>query len=1111
MLPLAMIFAAVLIAARPAPASADEGVEYFEKHVRPVLAEHCYECHSVERQRGGLRLDSLAAILEGGDSGTAMVRGEPDRSRLIEGIRYKDVNFQMPPRYRLEDEDIAALEKWVQMGAPWPDEPAPQELEEAPFEEVVEHLKQTHWSLQPVADPELPSVEREDWVQTPVDRFVLAKLEEAGLEPSLQADRRTLIRRAYFDLIGLPPTFEQVEAFVADESPDAWAKVIDELLASPHYGERWGRHWLDVARYGDTTGYIAGSAPTRYPYAYTYRDYVINAFNDDKPYDQFIVEQLAADKLGLEGEQREALAAMGLLTVGRRFQNNQHDIIDDRIDVVTRGFMGLSVSCARCHDHKYDPVPTADYYAMYGVFNSSHEPAEKPLVRDPEPTPEYQAFQDGLQEIENRMNAWREERRLEIQHQMRSRVADYLEHAARRLAGEDPSPQGERGPLIRHATNQWNHYLVHNSKDNPAWRLWHELQALEGEGFAEAAAEVLNREREKPVNAMLLEALRANPPSSMREAARTYGSVLEQVYNSWREQTQDVPTEQHPERLADDAAEAIRQVILSEHSPLTIAGQPDRWLDQAQRNRLNQFRGEMETFTANSPGAPGRAMIMVDHDQPRNPYIFRRGQAGNRGENVPRRFLQVLDHVDGGETYDDSSGRLRMAQAIASEKNPLTPRVMVNRIWHYHMGHGIVRTPSDFGTRGERPSHPQLLDHLATQFMEGGWKMKRIHRQIMLSATYQQVSYDRSVAQQQDPENRLLWKMNRQRLEFEPMRDAVLAASGKLDRTVGGRSQPIHEDSPRRAVYAYLDREDLPGLYRNFDVANPDATTATRSETTVPQQALFMMNSPFMSQQARAVAERAKREAAEDSAEQVIQAVYEVTLSRQPSEEELALGESFVSGAAVPAERPAPRWQFGYGRYDGETQQVTSFAHLPHFTGDTWQGGPEVPDPQLNWALLNAGGGHPGVDHDHAVIRRFTVPAAGTIVIDGTLKHNNENGDGVIGTIVSHRGGQLGHWRVHNGETHAHVPSVTVEAGEVIDFVVAPGETHSHDGYSWAPKVRYVTVDQADAATVDGEVFDAAANFIASSEASEHFGGQMDLWSQYAQVLMLSNEFVFID
>ncbi len=889
-------------AAEPTAAEAEV---FFETHVRPLLVEHCIECHGPDEQAGELRLDRGAAVRRGGGSGPAVVAGKPAESVLIRAVGYHDSSLQMPPEGKLPAEAIEILTAWVRSGGYWPEESEhPDSASELPPAERLEEIRQSHWAFRPVNAVTPPEVNDVDWPLQPLDHFVLAELEKAGLEPSEPADRRTLIKRAYFRLIGLPPTYEEVETFAADTSPDAFERLVDRLLENRHYGERWARHWLDIARYADTTGYLGASRETRYPYAYTYRDYVIDAFNDDKPFDRFIVEQLAADQLDLPPDHRDALAAMGFLTVGRRFMNRQHDIIDDRIDVLTRGFLGVSVACARCHDHKFDPIPTADYYSLYGVFASSLEPDELPLLGEPEPSAEYDAFLAEQAKQQQEVDQWLETRRVETEDELRSRVGDYLVHLARTLPqyeGDGVKQQGERGPLRRQAVRRWQSYVASQAnRSHPIWTLWHRLARLPVDEFSSAATESLSETdvAQSPISPRLLDVLRESPPGSMIEVAERLGAELESVYADWKQAREADP---EVERLDDDLAETLREVLFADDSPTTLTtAEMVSHLDQGERNQHNNLIRKVKEVEVSHPGAPARGMVMVDKAKPQEPVIFRRGQPGNRGDRVPRRFLQVLAHVDGGQPFSQGSGRLELAEAIANPNNPLTARVIVNRIWQHQFGAGLVRTASDFGTRGEPPTHPELLDHLAAEFIADGWSIKRLQRRIMLSATWQQASQFREQAHREDPENRLLWQQSRRRLEFEPLRDRLLVAAGQLDDRIGGRSVMIHKDAARRGLYAYVDREDVPGLLASFDLPSPDASQSIRAQTTVPQQALYFMNADFVIRQARGLADRT---AGEPDAVDRVRLLYRLTLAREPDDRELAVAVEFVdSSVAVVAE-----------------------------------------------------------------------------------------------------------------------------------------------------------------------------------------------------------------
>ncbi|MGB8169300.1 MAG: PSD1 and planctomycete cytochrome C domain-containing protein [Chthoniobacteraceae bacterium] len=948
---------ALLLLPLAARAITPEEAEFFEKKIRPVLAEQCYKCHGPEKQKGDVRLDSRAALLKPAEDGPIATPGKPEESELIKSIRHSG-DSKMPAKgEKLPEDQIAALEEWVKMGMPWPESDKP------PTPGASTEKTKSHWSWQPVQNPALPAVKDEKkWARGEIDQFILAKLEEKKIAPSPIAAKRTLIRRATYDLTGLPPSAEEIEAFEKDNSPEAYPKLIDRLLASPRYGERWGRYWLDVARYSDTKGYLAGGEERRYPFSYTYRDWVIQALNRDLPYDQFIIQQIAGDQLATEAD-NSPMAAQGFLTLGRRFLNSQPDIIDDRIDVVCRGLMGLSVGCARCHDHKFDPIPTKDYYALYGVFASSME----------------------------------------------------------RPSNEQPVLTGAR-----------------DEKSDAEYR----KQLAEREG----------------------------------EAAK-FVEEKENLF-AWR-------------------------MLMTIGSPALLPKQPriPLLLDRAGREALTKVRNKIDDLNA-GPLAPPRAMALFDSPQPVNPHVFVRGNPARPGEQVPRRFLTVLSGGD-PKPFAKGSGRLELAQSIASKSNPLTARVMVNRVWNLHFGRGLVRTPGDFGTKGEPPTHPELLDWLASRFMAENWSLKKLHRTIMVSATYQQTSDDRPDAAQADPDNRLVWKMNRRRLDFESMRDSLLACAGQLDLQMGGRGVELAAPpyATRRAVYGYIDRQNLPGVFRTFDFASPDQSSPQRFVTTVPQQALFMMNSPFVLQRAQALVAQPKYQEA-NAYEEQLQELYRRVLARKAEAAEVDAGLRFVMNALTnPAAREAekPLWQYGWGGYDEGTKQV-NFHPLPHFSGKskTWQAGATLPDPQMFFVSLYAEGGHPGRDAAHAAIRRWTAPRDGVVAISGMLDRPGDTGDGVLGRIVSSRAGELLKLDVAPKQSiPTNVARVEVKAGDTIDFIVDARGNDTSDGFRWHPVIG----------SDDGN-WDAKAQFAGPPPPRPP---QLKPWEQYAQVLLETNEFAFVD
>ncbi len=773
-----------------------------------------------------------------------------------------------------------------------------------------------HWAFQPVRRPSLPAVRNTAWPRNSVDRFVLAKLEEKGLAPSPPADRRTLVRRATFDLLGLPPTPEEVAAFESDPAPDAYERIIDRLLASPQYGERWGRHWLDVARFADTKGYVFFEE-AQFPWAWTYRDYVIRAFNDDLPYDQFLVEQLAADRLPL-GKDRRPLTALGFLTLGGRFMNNAHDIIDDRIDVVSRGLLGLTVGCARCHDHKFDPISMRDYYALYGVFASCAEPTVPPLFADPPPTKEYAAFAKELQARETKLTEFVRAKHDELVKSAQVRVAEYLmaAHAQR------DQPTTEEFMLLADGADlnptmivRYQKYLERTRKGrHPVWAVWHALADLPEKDFAakapEVCARVLKGDPARPVNPLVAGGFAGRPPKTLAEAAQRYADLLNAAEGLWQQQLREAASAKRPAptALSEPALEELRQAFHGPDAPANVALLPYGDLsllpDRPSQGKLQELRKAVEQWRATGPGAPPRAMVLEDLPTPYEPHVFRRGNPNNLGEAVPRQFLEVLSG-DSRKPFTEGSGRLELARAIASKDNPLTARVLVNRLWQQHFGRGLVTTPSDFGLRSDPPSHPELLDHLATAFVDGGWSIKAMHRLIMLSAAYRQRDDDRPECRRVDPENALLWRMVPRRLDFEATRDALLAVSGRLARAVGGPSVSdiTAPASTRRTLYGHLDRLNVPGLYRTFDFPSPDATSPQRDATTVSPQALFLMNHPFSIECARRLVRRPDVAAEKDVAGKVTR-LYRLLYGRAPKSEELLLAEEYLrDGGDVAWER----------------------------------------------------------------------------------------------------------------------------------------------------------------------------------------------------------------
>jgi mono/diheme cytochrome c family protein len=1115
------------IPAADAAAFDPQAVEFFERSVRPVLAEHCFACHGPEKQKNDLRVDSRASLVQGGARGAAIKPGDAAGSLLIQVIAYTG-DVQMPPVGKLPQEAIDALTHWVAMGAPWPGgETVSVAATPTTMEARIEEARASHWAFQPVQNAPVPEVTNTGWSDSALDRFILKKLEEAGLSPSPRADKRTLIRRATFDLHGLPPTPEEVATFETDESPDAYARLIDRHLDSPRYGERWGRYWLDVARYADTRGYVF-EEEREFAFSYTYRDYVIRAFNEDLAYDQFIMHQLAADRMDL-GDDKRPLAALGFLTLGRHFLGNVHDITDDRIDVVTRGLQALTVSCARCHDHKYDPISSADYYAMYGIFRSSYEPEDPPLIEEPDPNdPQYQEYLNEIAAKEQAVQDYLTSLHVELLSEARNRVGDYLLAAweARDMSEDEPLRALARDRKLHwQLLQRWRDYLKAKAETEghdaifAPWAAFASLsvEAFEAEAPALAAAFAANENADTRVNPRIAGAFKGDPPKTMAGVAERYGRALADVNREWidlvasRAQIAQQSGEAHidlPASLPDGDAESLRQILYGSDSPANIpAADVEDLKDVPTRNRVRDLRNAVAKVKATHPGRPDCAMALFDADKPFDPYVFERGKPENKGDPVPRGYLAVLAKGE-REPFDDGSGRLELAKAIASRDNPLTARVMVNRVWMHHFGKPLAASPSDFGVQSDPPSHPELLDYLSWQFMENGWSVKSLHRAIMLSETYQQASFDRPDAGAVDPENRLIWRQNRRRLDFEAMRDAVLAAAGNIDFTMGGPSVDIAEEPLplRRTVYSRVERQNLPGMFRTFDFAGPDTHSPRRYFTTVPQQALFLMNSPFIIEQARALMERPELSGDVPDADRV-RTLYELTQQRGPSDEEVALGLAFLEKAVAsgpPDSPPPPTWVYGYGLVDESAGTVASFDALPHFSGGSWKGGPDLPDPELGWVSLHSHGGHPG-DDAHAAIRRWIAPLDATVAIEGHLRHGSEKGNGVKGYVISSRSGIVWSGSIHNGEIETDASEIIVEKGDTLDLVVSCQGDTGWDGFTWHPRI-WVTETKDE------------STFIREWLTRLDFEGPapepptpLDPWGQYAQVLLLTNEFMFVD
>jgi mono/diheme cytochrome c family protein len=891
----------------PAQAAAQE--EFFEKKVRPIFAANCQRCHNAKSKVAGLDLTTSEAFQRGGDSGPVINKENPEQSRLLKVIGY-DGEMKMPPSGKLKGHEIAALTEWVKMGAPWPGgatPTAPESWPKGPNARSFTEEEKGFWAYQPmkeVTPPQASShVKDETWAQSPIDRFILRKLEEKNLQPAPPADKLTLLRRATLDLTGLPPAENEIRDFLADRSPEAFNKVVERLLASPRYGERWGRHWLDVARYADSTG---NDEDHRYPHAWKYRDYVIESFNNDLPYDQFIREQVAGDLLPAKagGEvNRRGIIATGFLALGPKAIAQQdkkkmlYDVYDEQVDVTTKAFLGLTVSCARCHDHKFDPILTKDYYAMIGMFAStrsftnpeSHVSAvlEKPLVPKEE-FERYKAASREHQAKERRIRIAIEEIVDEVKEgavkENWSRLADYF--VATREVYQGGAPLAEvarRANLNEEALRRWGDFLKPGDDVRGYLNEWND-----------AAADKL-----------------AATAQGYQDRFRKRFAEWEEKISKWRAEyrkalAENKPLPDKPKFEAGD--DRFFNDVYFAGGPFDVSDKDQKRFSSEQWPRLTALHKEQAELKKSAPGEPEMACAIEDGDQVEQ-KVFVRGDYNNPGEAAPRGFPAILARYDTKPSFV-GSGRLQLAEWLTQPGHPLTARVMVNRIWQWHFGEGLVRTPDNFGKTGERPTHPELLDYLAAQFVKNGWSIKAMSRMIMLSSSYRMSSVNPTVAEEADPDNRLLTRFSRRRLSVEEMRDGLLAIDGTLDLTMGGTLQTGRgtdgennqarlslnpEKLKRRTVYLPLRRANLPTLLNLFDFG--DATTASgkRQLTNVATQALFWLNSEFLNERAQIVA-KSLLDQNEMSDAARTETAYARILNRRPDKSEIDQALNYVAG-----------------------------------------------------------------------------------------------------------------------------------------------------------------------------------------------------------------------
>lgn len=820
--------------------------EEFETKVRPVLADNCFACHR-QTAMGGLRLDSREALLKGGAHGPAVVPGKADESLLMKVVDYTHDRLRMPPSGKMKPEAVAALRTWIESGAYWPEEAPTQAKATDSQEYAITPEQRAFWSFQPVKRPQIPDV----GVKNPIDAFIVARLQKEGLKPGQRAGKRTLIRRASIDLTGLPPTPEEVDAFLKDDSPEAYAKVVDRLLASPRYGERWARYWLDVARYADDV--FLSTEDKAYPNSWRYRNWVIQAFNKDMPYDTFIKAQIAGDQIGEP-------AGLGFYSLSPEMQ-------DDRVDATTRGFMALTVACAQCHDHKFDPIPTKDFYSLQGIFNNT-KLDEVPLA-DEATVKVWKDRKAELDKAEETLKKFYENQTGAIGEVLATRSEEYL-LAARGLA---PSTSLDAETLER-----WKKYLDNPSKDHPLLKKWDGLKeeaAVRAEAKRLGALILTIIEEKKTVDKKNEITLGLNP--ERRDlAGATLVSLDRDKYILWRDLFGKATQDAGGVRKSPDGVYYYGQ------------GKVDRFLQGIWHDHIALLEKNIATAKAALPERYPYLQTISDKEKLADMRVHVRGDRNNLGDPAPRRFLAILSPEERSQ-FKNGNGRLELAEAIADPKNPLTARVMVNRIWMNHFGRGIVNTPSNFGQLGERPTHPELLDYLASEFVGSGWSIKKLHRQIMLSDTYALSTHEMEPNTTKDASNTLFWRANLRRLDVESLRDSMLYVSGKLDLKVPEAMPERIVKSDHRTVYGFISRRKLDGMLALFDFPQPVSTAEQRMRTNVPPQRLFLMNSPFVEEQAKGLAGRLSGEN-----EAKIHEAYRLVFGRDVEPNELKLGLDFL-------------------------------------------------------------------------------------------------------------------------------------------------------------------------------------------------------------------------
>jgi mono/diheme cytochrome c family protein len=909
-----LLLATAAKASLAAPPTVDE-IEFFEKRVRPVLAEHCFECHGggEKSSKGGLRLDVRDGWALGGDSGPAVLPFKPDESPLIQAVRYQDSALQMPPKGKLPQAAIDDLAAWVLRGAPDPRTEATAVKKTEPKPRSTDH-----WAYQPLVDRPPPQTVDLAWPLDDLDRFLLAALEAKQLRPAADASPATLVRRLFFDLIGLPPTPEQIEAFVADRSPDAYERLVDRLLCSPEFGQRWARHWLDVVRFGESMT-LRGLV---FQEAWRYRDYVIDTFNDDRPYDQFVREQVAGDLLpdsSLDERQRHRIAT-GFLAFGNANLEEQDkaqlrmDVVDEQLDTIGKAFLAQTIGCARCHDHKFDPIPTRDYYALAGILRSTKtlEHAnvsnwiEMPLPLSPEEEQAIGRREAAIAALEAAIKTLSGTRR---------GVA-----AAKDLPGivvddRDAKRVGQWQLSQFNGSYIGDGYL-HDLNQEKGLKTLTFLPQLAQAGLYEvrlAYTPASNRATNAPVTVVSADGEklvrineRVEPPLEGRFVS--LGEFHFEVNGQGFVIVANEATDGHV------IADAVQFLPVGTDLQRSALADPQSVDPQRAAAELKQLERDLKQLKLAGPTRP-KVMTVAEEKEVGDTSVHIRGNVHNMAERVPRGFLGAASNGPSPPIPDHESGRRQLAEWLAQPDNPLTARVLVNRVWHWLFGAGLVRTTDNFGTAGEPPSHPELLDYLARRFIDEGWSIKKLVRRIVVSHAYRLSTAADGPARAADPENRLLAHAPRKRLDAESLRDAMLALSGQLDRTAGGRTitpgvtadYGYQQGGHRRSVYMPVFRNALPDIFQAFDFADPSTVTGVRTQSTTPQQALFFMNHPFVADCSRRAAAMLLAMPGLDDGDR-IERSYRQALARRPTASEVSIALRFVESMSSRCAPPLDAW-----------------------------------------------------------------------------------------------------------------------------------------------------------------------------------------------------------